>query len=275
MQETQRSTSVRKRQIVPVSRKGRDVIIRNSMIDFIEHVITQATKSIDNISKNPFNLLPTNVRRVCKLERTCSTSSGTVLIQNLAAELAEASLGYGRTNYPVIGRINTERMRRLNNIINSLENTGARPNLKEELAYILKGKSSKTVRSVVNVDVYAVDRRNNHSRIAFECKSPLANNDQAKSAKERIFKLYAMEKPLVDEAYFALNYNPYGGNRLSYSWSPPNRWFNIKKGDPSVLIGEELWDKIGGVGTYKLIEKISEEVRDMYSDEINNKFVLI
>ena len=273
MQETQKSTK-KKRQIVAVSKKSRSAIIRKTMTDFMEHATKKAIKSTEKKSKNPFNLLPNNICKVCKLERTYSTSSGTILIQKLAAELAEANFGYGRTNYTIDGRINIERMRRLNNIINSLESTGARPNFEEEIAYILAGKSRRTIRVVVNVDVYAVNRRENHSRIAIECKSPLANNDQARTAKERIFKLYSMEDSLVDEAYFALNYNPYGNDRSSYSWSPPNRWFNIKKGDPSVLIGTELWDKIGGPGTYKLIEKISEEVKNTYADAINKKFVL-
>lgn len=273
MQETQR-TKVRKRKVVGVPKRRRVDIIRSTMTNFVEHAVKKARVSTKRHSKNPFNLLPSNISKIRKLERTCSTSAGVVLVQNLAAALAEAHMGYGRSNYTVNGRVSVERMRRINNIMNSLESTGAKPNFAEELAYILDGKGKKTVQVVVTTDLYAVNRRGNHSRISAECKSPLANNDQAKVAKERILKLYAMEKPLIDEAYFALNYNPFGGGRENFNWSPPNRWFDIKGGDPSVLVGAEFWNKIGGRGTYSLIEKISREVRAKYADAINDEFVL-
>ena len=272
MQETQRVVARKRQVVVPKARKAK--IIADVMTEFVEHAIEKARESAKRTTENPFNLLPSNVSSVRKLERTCSTSSGSVLIQKLAALLAETHMGYGRTNYPIVGRINTERMRRINVIMNSLESTGAKPNFEAELAYILRGKSKSTVHVVTNSDVYMVDRRGNHSRIAVECKSPLANNDQAKAAKERIFKLYAMDDPLVDEAYFVLNYNPYGGGRENYRWSPPNRWFNIKEGDPSILIGAEFWDKVAGEGTYSLIKAVSKEVRASYADEINKEFVL-
>ena len=273
MQETQKKNTVRKRKVVGVHSARRATIVRDTMTNFVEHAIKKARVSAKRHSVNPFNLLPPNVSKVRKLERTYSTSSGSVLIQRMAAELAEAHWGYGRQNYTIHGKINTDRMRRISSLLNSLESTGAKPNFKEELAYILDGKSKKAVQVVVTSDIYAVNRRGNHARIAAECKSPLANNDQAKAAKEKIFKLLAMEKPLVDEAYFVLNYNPYGGGRANFHWSPPTRWFDIKGGDPSILIGAEFWDKIGGQGTYKLIEKISKETRALHADAINEEFV--
>jgi len=273
MQKLQKVRELTHRRVVAVSDSRKSEIVRSTMVDFIENAIEKATESVKVQTENPFNLLPSNISNIRKLERTCSTSSGTVLIQALAGSLAESYLGYGRTNYTIIGRVSVERMRRIDNILNSLESTAAKPNFKEELAYILDGKSKKSVQVIVNADLYAVNRAGNHSRIAAECKSPLANNDQAKAAKERILKLYAMEKPLIDEAYFVLNYNPYGGGRENFRWSPPMRWFDIKNGDPSVLIGEEFWDKIGGPGTYELIKKISSEISESYADEINTKFL--
>jgi len=272
MQEVQKSNG-RKRKVVAVPKNRRGTIIRDNMTNFVEHALKKARLSAKRHSVNPFNLLPANVSKVRKLERTCSTSAGSVLIQKTAADLAEAHMGYGRTNYTIAGRINTVRMSRINNLLNSLESTGAKPNFKEEMAYILDGKSRKTVQVVITSDVYAVNRRGNHARIAAECKSPLANNDQAKAAKEKIFKLLSMEKPLVDEAYFVLNYNPFGGGRENFNWSPPTRWFDIKGGDTSVLIGAEFWDMVGGKGTYKLIEKISKEIKASYADAINEEFV--
>ena len=50
-------------------------------------------------------------------------------------------------------------------------------------------------------------------------------------------------------AFFALPYNPYGVEKIDYAWTFPKRWFDMVN-DPCVLIGNEFWDFIGGVGTY-------------------------
>ena len=55
---------------------------------------------------------------------------------------------------------------------------------------------------------------------AFELKAPLPNSDQTKVSKEKLLKLYSMEPLQIDEAYYALPYNPYG-SRQNYSWSFP------------------------------------------------------
>ena len=66
-----------------------------------------------------------------------------------------------------------------------------------------------------------------------------------------------MDPPQVTAAYYALPYNPYG-QRKDYAWSFPARWFNMKE-DEAVLIGNEFWEKIGGLGTYQaFIEAVNE-----------------
>lgn len=66
----------------------------------------------------------------------------------------------------------------------------------------------------------------------------------------------AMENHPVAEAFYALVYNPYG-KRASYEWSYPKKWFDFKA-DGCLLIGDELWDFLGGKGTYqRFIEEIN------------------
>lgn len=89
--------------------------------------------------------------------------------------------------------------------------------------------------TTVICDVYAEDRDNN-LKYTFELKAPLPNSDQTKVSKEKILKLYCMDQPQVDAAFYALPYNPYG-RRADYAWSFPKRWFNMKE-DKVVLIGE-------------------------------------
>ena len=263
----------RKTNLIVVPKNKKADLIKSQMVGFMDHALEKVRLSRGRKRINPFNLLSSSVSKISTLERTYSTSAGSVLIQNLAAALANAHLGYAKTNHTVVGEINNERMRRINKVLNDLENTTKKPDFKGELAYILDGKEKTTSTVIIHCDVFTVDKHRGHKREAVECKSPLPNNDQAKAAKEKILKLYSMEDPQVDEAYFVLNYNPYGDSREDYDWSPPLRWFNIREGDSSILIGKEFWNKIGGKGTYELIGRISEEVRNEYEDVVNNEFL--
>ena len=80
-----------------------------------------------------------------------------------------------------------------------------------------------------------------------------------------------MEPCQVEEAYYALPYNPYG-TKEHYSWSFPARWFNMRE-DRVVLIGEEFWEKIGGLGTYKAFIEAVNEIGHEYKDRIYREFL--
>ena len=120
-------------------------------------------------------------------------------------------------------------------------------------------------------DVYAQDKTNN-KKYSFELKAPLPNSDQTKVSKEKILKLYSMEPLQIDAAYYALPYNPYGRKREDYSWSFPARWFNMKE-DKTVLIGNEFWEQIGGIGTYQAFIDAVNEIGTVYRNRIYREFL--
>ncbi len=169
-------------------------------------------------------------------------------------------------------------MRRITEVLNRLEHPekGAkgqariRPDWDSELKYILEGEGELIPVTVV-CDVYAEDRTNN-KRYAFELKAPLPNSDQTKVSKEKILKLYSMEPKQIDGAYYALPYNPYGKKKEDYKWSIPMRWFNMTH-DEVVLIGDEFWEKIGGVGTYKSFLDAVNEIGAGYKESIYRDFL--
>ncbi|HEY4688795.1 MAG TPA: TdeIII family type II restriction endonuclease, partial [Anaerolineae bacterium] len=138
-----------------------------------------------------------------------------------------------------------------------------------ELDYVLAGKG-KDIPITVVCDVYAEDRKNN-KKYTFELKAPLPNSDQTKVSKEKLLKLYSMEPRQIDAAYYALPYNPYG-RRENYSWSFPARWFNMRE-DEVVLIGDEFWEKIGGLGTYRAFIDAVNEIGPKYKDRIYREFL--
>ena len=144
------------------------------------------------------------------------------------------------------------------------------PDWDSELAFILKGKSKNLIPTTVICDVFAEDKKKN-KKYAFELKAPLPNSDQTKVSKEKILKLYSMKPIQIDEAYFALPYNPYG-RRKDYAWSFPARWFNMKE-DKAVLIGDEFWEKIGGTGTYQAFIEAVNEIGIEYKEIIYKDYL--
>lgn len=180
-----------------------------------------------------------------------------------------------RLNTIIQGNVRQGRLNRIAEILNSLEHrnrkvgTRIKPDWERELDYILGG-SGELIPTTVVCDVYAVDRKENQ-RLAFELKSPLPNSDITKVSKEKLLKLYSMEPRQVDAAYFALPYNPYG-TRQNYVWSFPARWFNMRT-DPVVLIGEELWERIGGAGTYRAFISAVNEIGPCYRERIYREYL--
>ena len=218
-------------------------------------------------------LVPDEIFKGSHFERRFVTPFGHVW-EKLALVAAKHGLGYGVAEHMITGTIKDGRLRRISEVLNQLEHKAKvgerrKPDWDAELAYIFAGTGEEIPVSVI-CDIYAENRQTGE-RLAFELKAPLPNSDQTKVSKEKLLKLYAMISPQVDNAYFALPYNPYG-EKENYSWSFPNRWFNMKK-DTAVLIGDEFWEKIGGVGTYQAFIDAVNEISPEYKERIYREFL--
>lgn len=219
-------------------------------------------------------LVPDEIFKGSHFERRFVTPFGGVW-EKLAIVAANQGLGYGEKGYTITGKINAERLRRIQEILNNLEHSEKgkkkiKPDWDKELKYVLEGKNTKIIPVTVICDVYAEDKKNK-KKYAFELKAPLPNSDQTKVSKEKILKLYGMEPCQIDGAYYALPYNPFG-KRENYSWTFPARWFDMKN-DEVVLIGDEFWEKIGGFGTYKAFIDAVNEIGGDYKTRIYKEFL--
>ena len=260
----------------------------NKMKDSIQSVIkTMMDRVMNNVLiKDPFikdehratkplyaALVPDEIFKGSHFERRFVTPFGSAW-EKLAIVAANEGLGCGIKSHSINGTVKAERLRRITEILNALEHGGRakdrrRPDWNTELPYVLEG-GGEDIPVTVICDVYAEDKEKG-KKYAFELKSPLPNSDQTKVSKEKIFKLYSMEPSQVDEAYYALPYNPYG-RREDYNWSFPARWFNMKE-DNVVLIGDEFWEKIGGLGTYQSFIEAVNEIGKGYRDRIYREFL--
>ncbi len=259
----------------------------------IQSVIkTMMDKVMDNVLiKDPFlsdrhramkplyaALVPDEIFKGSHFERRFVTPFGGAW-EKLAVIAAKEGLGRGETSYTINGQVPQERLRRIAEVLNRLEHQDiiartsgekrVRPDWNAELTYILKG-GGELIPTPIVCDVYAEDTEKK-LRYAFELKAPLPNSDQTKVSKEKMLKLYAMHPKLVDGAYYALPYNPYG-RRENYTWSFPARWFDMRN-DEVVLIGDEFWEKIGGAGTYQAFINAVNEIGVGYKERIYREFL--
>jgi hypothetical protein len=229
----------------------------------------------DHHAKKPLYaaLVPDEIFKGAHFERRFVTPFGGAW-EKLAVVAATEGLGVGEQGHTIKGLVGKERLRRITEILNQLEHgkvgtKRVKPDWQTELRYIQQGGGEKIPVTVV-CDVYAEDTKNN-KKYAFELKAPLPNSDQTKVSKEKLFKLYCMEPLQVNGAFYALPYNPYG-KRENYSWSFPARWFDMKK-DKVVLIGDEFWEEIGGIGTYQAFITAVNEIGKEYRERIYREFL--
>lgn len=218
-------------------------------------------------------LVPDEIFKGSHFERRFVTPFGKVW-EKLAVVAATQGLGYATTDYPITGVVRSERLRRISQVLNTLEHPESgkgrtRPDWETELAFIHEG-GGKNIPVTVVSDVYVEDQKANN-RYAFELKSPLPNSDITKVSKEKLLKLYSMDPPPVDAAYFALPFNPFG-QKENYDWSFPSRWFNMQE-DRVVLIGDEFWEKIGGLGTYQAFIDAVNEIAPEYKERIYREYL--
>lgn len=221
-------------------------------------------------------LVPDEIFKGSHFERRFVTPFGGVW-EKLAQVVAREIHGFCEQGFRVTGTIKSERLRRIQEVLNTLEhpqkgNDRVLPNWENELNYILEGNTGAAIPTDVICDIY-INSQLTGKKYAFEIKAPLPNSDQTKVSKEKMFKLLAMDPPVVDFAYFALAYNPYG-RKENYSWRFPFRWFDMIN-DSSVLIGNEFWELVGGEGTY---EKFITEINSLgkeYKERIYREFLCI
>lgn len=256
----------------------------------IRHVISELMDSVINkvLVTDPFipeehhakkplyaALVPDEVFKGSHFERRFVTPFGSAW-ERLAQVVANAHFGQCTLQAVIEGNISKGRLARIQEILNAEDHPTKdrikrKPDWESDLAYVLKGKGNPIPTTVV-CDLLVEDTET-HSKYAFELKAPLPNSDQTKVSKEKMLKLMAMDECPVKQAYYALVYNPYG-TRAAYAWSFPKKWFNFEK-DKSLLIGDELWDFLGGEGTYEKFISEIEHLGEKYKDIIYREYLNI
>jgi len=266
--------------MIKENRENISFLIKELISELMERVmdrvlITDPFIKEKHHSKKPLYaaLVPDEIFKGSHFERRFVTPFGGVW-EKLAEVVAQEYHGHCTKGYTLTGEVGTERLRRIQEVLNRLEHKEkgkekVKPNWDDELKYILEGGGELIPVSVV-CDIF-IDSKLTGKKYAFELKGPLPNSDQTKVSKEKIFKLMAMEDSKVDFAFYALVYNPYG-EKEDYNWAFPQRWFNMQR-DTSVLIGDEFWNLIGGTDTYKTFISEVNFLGKEYKERIYREFL--
>lgn len=258
--------------------------VKNAVLDVVKALMDRVMDKV--LKTDPFivekhhankplyaALVPDEIFKGSHFERRFVTPFGSVW-EKLAVKVATAYHGHCVQGASVEGTIGDISLRRIQEVLNRLEHSvrgqeRQRPNWNEELKYIKAGGGNPIPVSVT-CDILINSNRTNKT-YAFELKAPLPNSDQTKVSKEKMFKLYAMNEHIVDDAFYALVYNPYG-KKENYDWQFPKRWFDMIN-DPCVLIGDEFWNFIGGKDTYETFISEINKLGVTYKERIYREYL--
>ena len=214
----------------------------------------------------PFHRLffPDEAILAARVERSVVTIMGNSLYPSLAKTIALDRFNNVYVEHSIEGNVNDAACNMIEQIVTELRTPPRRrtverkPIHEQDLKEILDSRGGGSSLRAVTADLYIEDSTG--GPLFVELKSPMPNLDVAAESKRKIlYYLAIMERSGVvnAKAYLGLPYNPYI-TRKNYGHSYTKQIMDM---DNQVLIGQELWDYIGGRGTYAELLKIIEGVK--------------
>jgi len=243
--------------------------IKNYVMDFVRRLTRREKYDINEIRRGyPFHALffPDEALVSFKLQRRLVTKMGQEFYPRIALIIARERYSEAYTDYVVSGEADEGMINKINRILDELRENRRKPNAEEEWREIVASRTRRSIPVKVIADLYVGDFR--PGPLFLEIKSPLPNLDVCERSKKKILYFKAMNYGRKVEAYLAFPYNPFV-YRERYSHSITSRIMDLER---EVLIGEEMWDKIGGKGTYNELLDLLEEIEGDVRRIIREKF---
>lgn len=191
-----------------------------------------------------------------RFERSFSTSFGQRVIEKISQAAAIAGGADQAVNQQAtVFTLYESQLHAIDEHLNALRANARAPDWYTDIAYLASIPLSGMPHDVrVISDLYwKKNGINNYMSI----KTVKPNIDQTEAAKRDLLRL-KLADPTAN-VYYGLYYNPFGENKMDYAWAPPKNIFNFNT-DPSILIGKEYWDTLGGVGFYEELLAIAQRV---------------
>jgi len=236
------------------TRKG----FKEYIISFIDKQVSKLPYTIDELKKAyPFHSLffPDEALKAFKIQRSLVTRMGQALFPNLAAIILRETYSDVYINWKVRAGLEAAKLNLINEILDGLDARKRKPDATQEMQEIANVEGGGIQPVQITADVYVGDFE--PGPLLLEVKTPQPKKEDCVRSKRRllIFRGYYVGKN--PQAYIAFYYNPYIG-REKYNWWPTLQILDINN---EVLIGQEMWDYLGGPDTYNQILEIIEEIR--------------
>lgn len=250
-----------------------EIVISNMMDNIIRRrVSTEPFIETDIENNNPFGyrLVPIEIWKGAKFERSFVTSLGQGSFEQLARIIAEGTGAFAENQHLEDIQINTWRKEKIDDLLNLQRASQSPPDWNQEIKEVLELKTSRTLDFNLRFDLYI--KRQNGKEEYYSMKTVKPNLDQTEKAKKDMLLMKGFKED--SETYFALPYNPAGeGNPYKSVHSIPFRIFNMND-NSSVLIGSSFWNKVGeSEDTYNQLLAIFKRVGEKYSNIIRKDYL--
>lgn len=201
--------------------------------------------------------------------QSLNTTFGTSIYEPVAIALAEDRFKKANNQVKTHQFISEKAHIQIQKIIDGLNTASKEPDKLDEIESIRKVCQSGNMSEVklTKVDIWLEDHKNVNYLIDMKTVKP--NIGEFKGFKRTLLEWIAAElsdnSKMKIKSMLAIPYNP-------YEPEPYNRWtmkgmFDLKQ---EILVGKELWDFIGGKGTYEELldcfEKVGIELRPEIAD---------
>jgi len=246
--------------------------------------IQMLSGGIENIKrKYPFQyLLFSELSYSFTIQRSLVTTLGQKHIPNLLKFLVEKRGYIAKTNHRIEITLPTKIVRRIDEIVNSLDSGRRKPNMRMELKELVDLMQDQDIKiemktQILTADIFIEDRRDSRYSYYIEIKTPQPKKEDCARVKRKLllFRTYkymqlirsgvepgqAFENALYS-ALIGFYYNPFKETteEIRRKKLYPHSFFNRICDLNEALIAEELWDCLGGLGTYDELVKIIDEV---------------
>lgn len=220
--------------------------------------ITQIPFTIEELKRAyPFHSLffPDEALLAFKQQRSLVTKMGQTFFPQIAKIIASEKYRDVHVGWKLEGQLETAKIDMINKILDDLDVKRRAPNVQLEMQEISQAKGGVLQPVKITADLYIGDFA--LGPLLMEIKTAQPKKEDCVRSKRRLLIFRSLYSNRKARAYVAFYYNPYI-YRKNYSWWPTLQILDI---DKEVLIGEEMWDYLGGKGTYNEILSIVEEVR--------------
>lgn len=241
--------------------------VKNFILEFAKK-IRSIPFTVEELKKAfPFHTIffPDDALISFKQQRTLVTKMGMQLYPKVAEIIAKDKYKEVHSDHEIECNLDIAKVNVIDKIINELREGKRKPSFDREMQELLTVTEKGETRNIrIIADLFVGDFK--PGPLFFEIKSPRPNLDVCAESKKKMLFFRAIFIDKNPQAFLAFSYNPFI-YRKDYRHNFTKQIMDL---DKEVLIGEEMWDKLGGHGTYEELLKIIEEIREELRKEKKN-----